>query len=501
MMEAYLALEKRFQRIGNLDGAAAVLQWDWAAMMPEGGAGARSRQIAELQVIRHELICDPALGGLLDDTAAKADQLDDWQRANLAEMRHRYRHATALPARLIEALASASATCEMAWREARPKDDFKAFAAAFAPLLALVREKASAKATALGLAPYDALIDGYDPGYRMAEIERIFGELEGFLPTFLNTVLHRQAERPSPLPIVGRFPIEAQRRLGLRLMEQLGFEFNHGRLDVSHHPFCGGVPEDVRITTRYDERDFARALMGVLHETGHALYERGLPSNWRGQPVGEARGMSLHESQSLLIEMQACRSLPFLRFVAPLIEAEFGRYVEAPKRVFAPENLYAQAIRVNPGFIRVDADEVTYPLHILLRYRLEKALIAGDLPLDELPGAWNQGVQDYLGITPPSAREGCLQDIHWAGGELGYFPSYTLGALTAAQFYRAACAAEPGLEAAIEVGDFTPLLGWLRRHVHGLGSRHSSPELIERASGEPLDPGIFQAHLQRRYLA
>ena len=497
---AYTELERRFRRLANIGGASSVLHWDWATMMPEGGAGARADQLAELSVISHELITDPKLDELLGRAEAQARTLDDWQRANLREMRHRQRHAAGVPPDLVEALSKASAKCEMVWREAKPKGDFNAFAAVFEPLLGLVREKAAAKGAALGLAPYDALIDAFDPGYTVKEIDRIFGQLEGFLPDLLARALARQDQRPQPLKLEGRFPIEAQRSLGIALMGRLGFEFAHGRLDVSLHPFCGGVPEDVRITTRYAESGFASALMAVLHETGHALYERGLPEAWRLQPVGEARGMSVHESQSLLIEMQACRSLEFLSFAAPLIREAFQAHAPVEGAAFEPANLYAHAIRVKPDFIRVDADEVTYPFHILLRYRLEKDLLSGALKVADLPEAWNAGMKHTLGIVPPTHTLGCLQDIHWTGGDLGYFPSYTLGAMTAAQLFDAAKRAEPDLLPGIARGDFAPLLGWLRRHVHGLGSLYDSRELVARATGKPLDPQVFKGHLERRYL-
>ena len=279
-------------------------------------------------------------------------------------------------------------------------------------------------------------------------------------------------------------------------MTALGFDFDHGRLDVSLHPFCGGSAGDIRITTRYDEADALSGLMGVLHETGHALYEAGLPEEWRYQPVGQAGGMALHESQSLLIEMQACRSQPFMRFLAPLLAEHLDGAAASPDA----EALYRQAIRVEPGYIRVDADEVTYPAHIMLRYRLERALIGDELAVDEIPGAWADIHEALLGIRPENDAEGCLQDIHWSGGELGYFPSYTIGALMAAQFFDAAARGEPEVWTAIERGDFSPLFGWLRANVHGLASRYEGSVLLERATGAPLGTAVFKAHLQRRYL-
>ncbi|MCX7932777.1 MAG: carboxypeptidase M32, partial [Rhodovarius sp.] len=292
------------------------------------------------------------------------------------------------------------------------------------------------------------------------------------------------------------FPIETQRMLAQAMAARLGLDFSHARLDESAHPFCGGTPEDVRITTRYREDDLAQALFGVLHETGHALYERGLPAAWRRQPVGEAAGMAVHESQSLIIEMQACRGDHFLRFLGGELQRAFGGNPAA----YAPENLARLWRRVQRGFIRVDADEITYPAHIILRFRLEQALIAGELEVADLPSAWNEGMQALLGITPPDDAQGVLQDIHWYSGAFGYFPSYTLGAMAAAQLMRAARAAVPGLDEALSHGDAAPLVGWLRSHVHGQGARLGFQELLVAATGKPLDPRDFEAHLTERYL-
>lgn len=501
MTGAYQTLERRFRRINTFAGASAMLQWDWAAMMPLGGADARAEQLAELDILRHELMTAPELGDLLNRAEQDAGALDDWQRANLGEMRHRWIHATSVPADLVEALSRASAACELVWRDARPAGDFAAFAETFAPVLALVREKAAVLGQALDCAPYDALIDTYDPGISQAIIDPVFDDLSRFLPEFLGRVLERQNTAGKPTPIAGIFPATAQRALGEALMKRLGFDFAHGRLDVSDHPFCGGVPGDIRITTRYADGDFSSGLMGVLHETGHALYEMGLPDEWRLQPVGDARGMSVHESQSLLVEMQACRSRAFVEFMAPIARETFEAHNIALGSGFDAENLYRHATWVEPGFIRVDADEVTYPSHIMLRYRLEQALIAGDLAVDDIPGAWNEGMKSLLGLTPPSPTVGCLQDIHWAAGEVGYFPSYTFGALIAAQLFDAAAQADAQVVPGIAAGNFSPLISWLREAVHGQASRYDSDTLITKATGRPLDPGVFKRHLETRYLA
>lgn len=494
-MSAYKSLEAKFRRIGALQEAAAVLQWDWAAMMPPGGAAARAEQLATLKVLVHEALTDPRLEELLD-AADEESGLDPWQLANLREMRRRWMHATAVPADLVEALSRASSECEREWRRARPENDFKGVLPKLHAVLDLVRGVAAAKAARLGKSPYEALLDEYEPDGSTAEIDRLFDELSQFLPDFIDRVIEHQARRSPPVEPQGPFPIERQRAVALRLMERLGFEFDHGRLDVSLHPFCGGTPDDVRITTRYDEASFRGALMGVLHETGHALYERGLPAAWRRQPVGEARGMAMHESQSLLVEMQACRSREFTEFLAPLLRETFG----GSAMEWAPDNLFRLNTQVQRSLIRVDADEATYPAHVILRYRLEKALIAGDLPLADLPGAWADGMAELVGIAPPDDRTGCLQDIHWYDGAWGYFPTYTLGAMIAAQLFDAAKRAVPSLLASIAKGDFAPLLAWLRAHVHSKGSLLSTAELVREATGRPLDASIYKRHLEARYL-
>jgi carboxypeptidase Taq len=495
---AYARLETRFSRLGTLGEAMAMLHWDSSAMMPAGGAEARGEQLAQLSLMAHELLTDPHVADWLHEAehGSGGAGLDDWRRANLREMRRAHAHATALPGRLVEALRRACHACEGVWREARPANDWARVRPHLQTVLELTREAGHLKAEALGKTLYDALLDQYEPDGSSAAIERVFGELAETLPHLLSDVLERQARQPAPVMPAGPFPEATQAALAKKLMAAVGFDFRHGRLDTSAHPFTGGVPDDVRLTTRYDESDFVTGMMGVLHETGHALYERGLPHAWRRQPVGDARGMSIHESQSLLIEMQACRSREFVGYLAPLAQAAFGG--SGPE--WEADNLYRIYTRVEPDFIRVDADEVTYPAHVILRFRLEKALIEDRMTLGDLPGAWAEQLQGLLGIAPPDDRRGCLQDIHWYDGAWGYFPTYTLGAMTAAQLFAKACEVHPEIPSQLGKGDFSTLLAWLRSHVHEQGSRFSSEELLVRATGKPLDPKIFEAHLRRRYL-
>ena len=494
-MKTYQQLEQRFSRIDNLDNANGILGWDRETMMPDGAADSRAEITATLEVLSHELMTDPAVSDWLDSAEA-TDGLDDWRLANLAEMRRRWRHATAVPADLVEANAKAVSKCEMAWRSARRDCDFAALLPSLSALLDLQRQIATCKAEALGVPLYDALLDQWEPGGSSAAIDAMFEDLAAYLPGTIEAVLEYQAKRPAVEPPQGPFPVEAQREIGRKLMDAVGFDFERGRLDISLHPFCGGATNDVRITTRYDESDFVKALMGVLHETGHALYEQGRPADWLQQPVGSALGMSMHESQSLIIEMQACRTREFLEYAAPLMREGFGG--DGP--AWSTDNLHRLYTRVERGFIRVDADEVTYPAHVILRYRLEKAMIAGDLALADLPGAWNDAMKGLLGVVPPDDALGCLQDIHWPGGAWGYFPTYTLGAMAAAQLFEAACKAQPDLLPGIARGDFSPLVDWLRANVHGHGSRLPADQLMTDATGRPLDADAFKRHIQRRYL-
>jgi carboxypeptidase Taq len=494
-MTTYSDLEKRFHRLGALEEAEGILHWDMSVIMPSGGADARAEQLAALKLTVHEMLTSPGMAVDLDE--AEADPPDDpWQAANLHEMRRRWTHANAVDSALVEALSKASSRCEMVWRDARPKSDFAAVEPLLDTLLGLVREMADAKAQALGVDPYEALLDQYEPGVRIADIDRLFDDLAGFLPEFMDRVLEHQVGAPSPIEPEGPFDVDRQRALVTRLMTHVGFDFDFGRLDVSLHPFCGGVPDDVRITTRYYEDDFAQSLMGVLHETGHALYERGLPRDWRLQPVGQARGMAMHESQSLLIEMQVCRGAEFLNFAAPLMREAF----DGAGPAWGADNLHRLHTRVRPGLIRVDADEVSYPAHVILRYQIERALIAGEMTIGELPGAWNDLMKSLLGLTPPDDRDGCMQDIHWFDGAFGYFPTYTMGALAAAQIFRAVTVQEPGIRPAIAEGNFEPLMDWLGRNIHSKACSATTDEILIEATGEPLGTAAFRAHLEERYL-
>jgi carboxypeptidase Taq len=494
-MTAYDRLTARFARIATVSEAISMLSWDASVMMPPGGAASRGDQLAVLSGLVHELTTAPAVA----DDLAEAEQAPpeaDWQAANLRLMQHRHRQAVALPADLVEARSRANATCESVWRGARPASDFAAVQPHLAQVVRLTREASVALGEAFRMAPYDALMDGYQRGIGVADVEPIFAEYEAFLADALPRAEAIQAARGPGKPLAGPFPVDVQEALCRRLSSAAGLDYAHARLDRSAHPFSGGTPTDIRITSRYDEAECFQSIMGVMHETGHALYEEGLPPDHARQPVGEAAGMAAHESQSLLIELQVCRSDAYLSWLGPQLQAAFG----GDAALYRAENLGRLLRHVERGFIRVESNEVTYPAHVILRFRLERAMIAGDLAVADLPGAWNEGLQRLLGIVPPDDRRGCLQDIHWYDGAFGYFPSYTLGAMAAAQLMAAIRDDLPDLDAAMAEGDLSPLLGWVRRAVHGRANLLGFNDLMRAATGKPLDARAFEAHLTARYL-
>jgi carboxypeptidase Taq len=490
---AYSALATTFTRLYRYSHLGSIAGWDQAAMMPSKGNGARGAALAELQVLMHQTLTDAKLKGLLQ-TAAD-EPLQSPERANLREMRRDWELANLLPERLVEAQSLAASRCEHAWRAQRKANDWKGFLENFQTVVTLAREEAQLLSQAQGVSRYDALMAKFEPGARAVNIESVFGAVKTWLPDLVRQVRQQQASQ-SVLQPIGPFGVESQRALGVEVMGLLGFDFEGGRLDISTHPFCGGVAEDVRITTRYSEDDFVRSLMGIVHETGHARYEQNLPRELLHLPVGRARSMGIHESQSLSFEMQLGRSPAFLQCIAPLVEKHLGH-----QDALSAENLARLLTRVQPGLIRVDADELTYPAHIILRFEIERALIDGEIEAADIPALWDEKMQAYLGLdTRGNFQNGCLQDIHWPSGSFGYFPSYTLGAMYAAQYFASIRALHPDLDARIATGDFSPVMDWLRIRIWSQASLWDTDTLVQHATGEALNPAHFRAHLERRYL-
>jgi carboxypeptidase Taq len=490
---AYEQIVATYTRLHHLGHLQSIAGWDQAANMPAKGNEARAAALAEMAALLHRMRTD----GALADQLARAGQepLDDFQRANLREIHRDWRSANALPESLVQRRSMATARCEHAWRKQRPANDWAGFLDNFRPLLAVAREEAALLAAQTGLSRYDALMDQFEPGMTSVTLDRVFGEVRGWLPGLIQRVRDKQAAEPLIEP-VGPFPLASQRALCERVIRWLGFDFEAGRLDVSTHPFCGGVPEDVRMTTRFREDDFLGALMGTIHETGHGRYEQNLPRGWLGQPVAQARSAALHESQSLSFEMQLGSHPGFVNRLAPLLVEAFG-----PQPAFGAQNLHRLLTRVKPGFIRVDADEVSYPAHIILRYEIERPLIEGEIEAEDIPALWDAKMMELLGVdTRGNFKDGPLQDVHWPEALFGYFPCYSLGAMYSAQWFAAMRRSMPDLDERIGHGDLAAVFDWLRDNIWTQASRWTTDELAVRASGEPLNPAHFKAHLEARYL-
>ena len=491
----YKQLEQEFKRLYALRGALSLLRWDAAVMMPRGSADIRGEQLAALETEQHALLTSPRISRLLDRAQANSQGMQDWQIANLREMRRERDHAIATPIALISRLTKAVSRAEVCWLDARAQGRFEQFAPLLEEVVHLVRDKAALLGQALNLAPYDALVDEFSPGITTADIDVMFKALSRRLPALIREAISAQESRP-PQALTGKFPPNKQRALIVEVMKQIGFPFERGRLDESEHPFTEGVPGDIRVTTRLDGSEPFTGLLGALHETGHAMYDLGLPQDWRDQPVGRDRGMALEESQSLLMEMIVCRSRPFVQYVQPLLAKHFA--VSGPE--WGVDNIYAHLTRVRRGLVRVDADELTYPLHIMLRYELEKQLLSGELAVRDLPQAWNAGMQERLGVRPDSDARGCLQDVHWAVGSFGYFPSYALGAVIAAQLNESLRNDVPALDEQLARGEFSGLLDWLRTHVHGFGAKVPVQDLLRGATGKPLSAAAYIRYVEAKYL-
>ncbi|MCB1915776.1 MAG: carboxypeptidase M32 [Rhodocyclaceae bacterium] len=485
----YHELARRHARLHRIGHASAILAWDRATLMPPGGVGARAAAEAELQLLARELRTDPAIGALLD--AAAQESLGEWETANLREMRRDWIEANAVPAEIVTRRTMASAKCELGWRRQRFDNDWAGYLPAWREVVALSRAEARQLGGTLGCSPYDALLQRFEPGIDSAQVSAIFDGLTTWLPT----LIAEARGRSGALVPLGKVDIETQRRIARSLATRLGFDFQHGRLDESTHPFTGGVADDIRITTRFREDALLQGINSTIHETGHAHYVAGLPAAWREQPVGGARSFGVHESQSLGLEMQLARTPAFCALLSPMLIEAAG-----PRAAFEPTALYARMTRVEPGLIRVHADEASYPLHVVARFRIERALIEGEIEADDVPAMWDEQMAELLGLdTRGNYRDGCLQDVHWSRGAFGYFPSYTLGAIYAAQLFAAMRAALGDLDALVADGDFAPIFGWLATQVWSQGCRFETPELLRHATGSALDAGPYRAHLTVRY--
>jgi carboxypeptidase Taq len=492
-IDAYTKLRTELRRLALLQSTASVLGWDERTKLPPSGAEHRADQISLLALMVHEQFTHPQISELLETVAASnlvADPFSD-VAVNVRETRRSYDRARKLPPSLVEALSKTASLGESAWIEARRRADYPAFA----PWLEKTIHLKQQEAECLGHSgnPYDALLEEFEPGETAAGITAVFAELRPRLVKLIRRVEGSSVRAPIDR-LTGQYPQHDQETLATEACRAVGFDFKAGRLDVSAHPFCTNLgPHDTRITTRYDENDFTGAFFGLLHESGHALYDQGLPAEHWGTPRGSAVSLGIHESQSRLWENFVGRTRGFWQHFLPITRKAFANLRDLDDASFV------LAINdIHPSLIRTESDEATYNLHIMLRFDLEQALLRGDLAVADVPAVWNQRMKSDLGVTPADDAEGCLQDIHWAGGAIGYFPTYTLGNLYAAQFFEQARSELGDLAAMFAKGDFAPLLQWLRRNIHTHGQTYTARQLVQKVTGRPLSSEPLIAHLDAK---
>lgn len=480
-----------------LASVESLLGWDERCLLPAGAGEFRAEQMSLLAGMVHDRQTDPALGSWLNELSASSlarDSASD-SATTIRQLKRQFDKKTKLPKSLVEELTRTAVMGQQAWQTARKNNDFPSFA----PLLERTLELKRRQAQAIGYteSPYDALLDDFEPGELTSNVSRVLGGLRAELVPLVGAIRESAARgRQSNVSILSRhYPIDVQERFGREVATKIGFDFGRGRLDVTAHPFCSSTgPHDCRITTRYDPRHFNGAFFGTLHEAGHGIYEQGLRSEQYGLPPGEAVSMGIHESQSRMWENLVGRGRSFWEHFYPSAQQAFP---EALSNV-PLDDFYFAINDVRPSLIRVEADEATYNLHILIRFELEQALLSGDLRVNDLPGAWRQKYQDYLGITPPNDANGVLQDIHWSAGLIGYFATYSLGNLYAAQFFARANAELGGLDTQFARGEFQPLRDWLATKIHRQGQHYTAAQLVERVTGKPLSHEPLMAHLRAK---
>jgi len=491
--EKYDLLTARLIELSRLGGVMGTLHWDQEVMMPKGAGAARAMQMSALAGVIHDKGTDPVLGELLGEVSAADEMLfNQHEWSNIHEAARDYRLATRVPKSLVQEMVELGSNGHHIWAEARKNNRFEDFAPVIKRFVEL--KTAWAKAVFPEMEPYDANIDVYERGMTMAHLTPLFEALKATLIPLVHAIAGRTPPKTGFLK--GEFPVEKQEALARTISEKMGFSFERGRMDISVHPFCGGGhTTDVRITTRYRTDNFIESLYAVIHETGHGLYEQGRMAEFSDLPVSESLTTGIHESQSLFWERMIAQGRPFLKYALPLFRSAFPGHFEAVDE----EALYRAVNACQPGFIRVEADEVHYPLHVILRYEIERGLFDGSVAVSDLPGLWRDKMRGYLGIEPPDDTRGVLQDVHWSGGAFGYFPSYTLGAMYACQFYRALVRQKPEVEDEIARGEFAGTRGWLGEKIHRQGRLMHAAELCRQVTGEPLNPEHFTAYLKQKY--
>ena len=487
--QAYEQFCERIRELSDLGNSAGYLSWDQEVCMPKRGAEARAQALGTLAGIHHEKLTDQGLVDLIE--ALQGQDLDDNAAINVREAARTQQRALNLPKELVVELSRTQSLAHEAWVEARSADDFGHFQPWLEKLLELQRRVADAVGYEGSV--YNAFLDEYEPHARVEQMGPLLEQLRVRLVPLVGAILDKA--RGTDPAFAGHWDVDRQESFGRQVIGDLGFDWDAGRLDVSVHPFCGGAgPHDVRLTTRYQADQLTSSLFGIIHETGHGLYEQGLPGEQAGLPVCESISLGIHESQSRMWENMVGRSRPFWQYQLPRLQAVFPEL----KNVDV-EQMYREVNRVEASMIRVEADEVTYNLHILLRFELEQAMVSGEISVADLPGLWNERMESYLGIRPANDAEGVLQDIHWSGGLMGYFPTYTLGNLYAAQFFVQAREDLGDLDEQFDRGDTATLLRWLRENIHSQGRRLTATELVTQVTGRPLGIDDLMNYLEGKF--
>ena len=493
LTEKYEKMIQTHRQITRYEEIAAVLHWDQMVNMPPKGLEARSEELALLSGDIHRMTTAPDYVDLLAELdAAKGDLTDD-QRANLREIKRGVDKQVKVPGDLVEEISRHRSRCHAAWEQARAKSNFAEFREPLTRMIELSTREAQAKAED-GASVYDTLLDDFEVGSTEERTTAILEDLRARLVPFIHKVLG--APHPEIPKVAGRnFPVDVQRKVGLGLIEAIGFDFEGGRQDVSTHPFCTGSRGDVRITTRFYDDDPRPSLFGMLHEAGHGLYEQNTSAEHSLTPLGRSVSLGVHESQSRLWENLVGRSLPFWNAFYGEVQQAFPEALGDVSK----EGFYRFVNQIRGSLIRVEADEATYNLHIILRFEIERDLFAGKIAVGDLPGIWNQKMKDYLDVDVPNDAVGVMQDVHWSEGLFGYFPTYSLGNLYGAQLFAAAGKALGDLPGMIEAKEFAPLLGWLRENVHQQGMRYLPEDLIEHATGAKPTAEAFMSYLEAKF--
>jgi carboxypeptidase Taq len=495
-IKSYIELEKKQEEISHLDNILKIIKWDFTTYIPKLSAQSRKKEISTLTAIIHKLKSSNEIKYLIKSSQEESLYLDEWQKRNLFLIKKQYDETKIIPIELEQEYSKISSECEYLWRDCRKHNDYKTISPYLDRVFSLISEISKIKSEYYKVSKYDSLVDQFDPERKLHEIKKVFKDTKEKLPSLMDAIIKKQSNE-KVIPLKEAISVDTQRKVEYRIMEIMGFDFKKGRLDESAHPFCSGTADDTRITTTHFKENFLISAYSVVHELGHGLYQQNLPIKYKNQPVGNFLGYAFHESQSLIMEKQIGTSYEFLDFFSKLLKDEFG----ITGKEYSAENLFNLKTRVTPSFIRIDADEVTYPMHVILRSEIEEKIINRELSAKELPDVWNNKMYQYLGITPNKYSDGCLQDIHWPSGLFGYFPCYYVGTILASmQMHNLISLGQIDIES-IRKGNFSKINSYLNKNIRHYGSKYKSQTLLEKSTGRTeLNVDIFLSYIKNKYL-